>query len=97
EVYTSLKTHLVEGVASAITLVEAGKWSEAIRYISMTNHVWYGSRIVASGDFWKTLPEDLKGIIERNTQKYAQISSKDVTDGESGVRRRLEAMGIAFN
>ena len=48
EVYNALKTKFVDGQENPLSLIEANKFYEVQKYVSVTNHMWDG--------FWLTCP-----------------------------------------
>ena len=61
--YTSLQTHLAEGVESPIPTLATFRLYEYQHYLSMTNHVWSGGWQVANAQAWNALPNDIQQIV----------------------------------
>ncbi|MBV8423643.1 MAG: TRAP transporter substrate-binding protein, partial [Candidatus Eremiobacteraeota bacterium] len=96
EMYTSLKTHLIDGLELPTEAVQLFKIYEAIKYISYTNHMWTGYFLAANNDAWNALPADVKAVVERNTAKYALLEQQDRIKLEDVYRKQLESEGIVF-
>ncbi len=97
EMFTSLKTRLVDGVELPTEAVQLFKIYEAIKYISYTNHMWTGYFLAANGDAWNALPADIRSVVERNAAKYAVLEQQDRIALEPVYRKQLEGEGILFS
>ena len=97
EVYTALQTKLVDGVASSLAIITSARWYEVLKYISLTNHVWFSQMLIANGDTWKRLPPDLQAIIERNNTKYSTIDRQMSLAADADLFAKLKDRKIAFN
>jgi TRAP-type transport system periplasmic protein len=97
EVYTGLQTKIIDGNASGLITVEASRWYEVQKYMSITNHSWSQINQIANGDTWKSLPSDLQDIIERNNTKYAVLEQRDSKAGLTALIERLKRDGLIFN
>lgn len=97
EMYTSLKTHLIDGLELPVDAVQLFKLYEALKYISITNHMWTGYFVTANMDAWKALPSDVQSIVERNEAKYAALEVADRLAAEDTYRNMLRGEGIVFN
>jgi TRAP-type C4-dicarboxylate transport system substrate-binding protein len=97
EVYTSLQTKLIDGEASPLATIEAGRFYEINRYLSLTNHAYGGVIIMANGDAWKSLPPDLQAMIERNNTKYGLLERKDSKAATATLATVLAGHGMIVN
>lgn len=96
EMYTSLKTRLVDGLELPVDAVQLFKIYEVIKYISITNHMWTGYFVTANLDAWKALPPDIQAAVERNNSKYAVLEQQDREAAEGFYRKQLQGEGIGF-
>lgn len=96
EMYTSLKTHLVDGLELPVDAVQLFKIFEVIKYISITNHMWTGYFVTFNLDAWKALPSDIQAAVERNNAKYAVLEQQDREAAEGSYREQLRGEGIVF-
>src|SRR5262249_9440759 len=67
------------------------------KYVSVTNHVWGGIFLIANGEIWKGLPQDIKGIIERNNTKYTNLERIDTNRQNATAADKLTALGVTVN
>ena len=96
EMYTSLKTHLVDGLDLPVDAVQFFKLYEVIKYVTYTNHMWSGYFLTANLDAWNALPPDIQAVVERNAAKYALIEQRDRSAGEGTYSKTLQGEGVAF-
>jgi len=97
ELYAALQTKVVDGQENPLTIIEAQKLYEVQKYCSMTDHLWDGLWIIASGRKWKSLPADVQALISRSfeaaTMKQRETTARMNTDLEG----TLKAKGLVFN
>ncbi len=63
EVLPSLQTGVVEGFDNTPLFTLAAEWQTAIKYFSLTRHIYQPAAIVYSKKFWDTLDDDQKKIL----------------------------------
>ena len=97
EVYTALQTHLVDGEDVPMATKQGGKLYEVEKYLSLSNHSWSGIWMVANGDVWKSLPPDIKQIIERNQLKYTVLDRRDAKALNASIVDKLARLGMVVN
>ena len=97
ELYTALQTHVADGAENPLPVIESFKMFEVQKYISLTNHIWSNTWLVANGEAWSALPSDLQIIVKANANKkdalkrhYSALLTASLTD-------KLQRQGIAFN
>ena len=56
-------------------MIETSKFYEVQKYVSITNHNWTGSWLIANADAWKSVPPDLQAIVERNQTVLAAAAA----------------------
>jgi tripartite ATP-independent transporter DctP family solute receptor len=96
-IYDGLKRGQVDVQENPLAVVELFKIYEVVRYISMTNHMWSGFNLMAHLATWSRLPEDVKGVITRNAERYVRLQRADQAALNGRLRAKLAAGGIAFN
>lgn len=63
EVLPSLQTGVVEGFDNTPLFTLAAEWQTAIKFFSLTRHIYQPAAIVYSKKFWETLNDDQKKIL----------------------------------
>jgi TRAP-type transport system periplasmic protein len=97
EVYSALQTHIVDGQENPLSQVDAGKFYEVQKYVSMTNHVWDGYWICCNPDAWNALPPDLQKITAANFNEVAIEQRADIAKLNGSTRELLVGKGMVFN
>jgi len=97
----SIHAALTDGRADAqenpLTLADQFKLYEVVKYVAMTDHMWSGFNQLANLAAWQKLPEDIKGIIDRNVTKHVRLQRQDQIAANTRLRTELAARGLAFN
>lgn len=96
EMYTSLQTHIVDGLDLPVGAVQLFKIYEVIKYVTYTNHMWSGYWLTGNLEAWNALPPDVQAIVERNAAKYALLEQQDNTSSEASNAKLLQTEGIVF-
>lgn len=65
EVFTALQQGVVDGQENPYTQIEAGKFYEAQKYLSITNHTYTPGYLTASKVWWDGLTDDQRDLIEQ--------------------------------
>jgi TRAP-type transport system periplasmic protein len=97
ELYTALQTKLVDGMAGALASIEASRFYEVQKYLSLTNHAWSGAWLVANADVWNRLPPDIQQTIERNAAKYGMLLRADIRTMGTSLAAKLGSQGMTVN
>jgi tripartite ATP-independent transporter DctP family solute receptor len=97
EVYTSLQTHVVDGVEPPLSNIEFAKFYEIAKYCSLTNHIWNGYWICANPAAWNELPPDLRDLVAHIFNEVALLERADVAERDRTLRGYLESKGMVFN
>lgn len=88
EIYTALQTGVVDGQENAISSFMIPKLEEVQKFMVLDGHVYSIKSIVLNEKWYKSLPNDLKAVIQR-----ANIIATQVSRGLSAAR---EVMGIEY-
>src|SRR6202035_2401269 len=86
QIYDALKFGKVDAQENPLAILEGFKLYELVKYVSMTNHMWSGFNAMAHRATWKALPDDIKGVIERNVTKYVHQQRQDQTAVNASLR-----------
>jgi tripartite ATP-independent transporter DctP family solute receptor len=97
QIYSALKAGRVEAQENPLAIMEGYKLDEMIKYVSMTNHMWSGFNLIAHLATWQRLPDDIKGVIERNAAVHVRRQRVEQDKLNAGLRDVFSARGIAFN
>jgi len=97
ETYSALQTKVVDGQENPLVVVESARFYEVQKYCSMTDHIWGGFWIVASGKTFPKLPADVQEIVSRQINAAALVQRQQVIDLNASLEPSLTAHGITFN
>jgi len=97
EVYNALKTKFVDGQENPLSLIEANKFYEVQKYVSVTNHMWDGFWTLANGRAWATLPGVLQDIVASHINEAALAERGDIRKLNETLRDNLVQKGMVFN
>jgi tripartite ATP-independent transporter DctP family solute receptor len=96
-IYDALKSGKVDAQENPLAIVEGFKLYELVKYVSLTNHMWSGFNAMAHAGTWKALPDDIKGVIERNYTKYVRQQRQDQDALNTSLRDDFAKRGLVFN
>ena len=74
---TALETGQVAAQENPLAVLEGFKLYELVKYVSMTNHMWSGFNLMAHLPTWQRLPDDIRGVIERNVVAHVRRQRAD--------------------
>ena len=97
EVYTALQTGVVDGQENPLATIDAGKFYEVQKYLALSNHVWNGFWMLANGDAWKRLPEDIQQIVNASFNEKALLQRKDLEDLNKNLADELRSKGMEIS
>jgi tripartite ATP-independent transporter DctP family solute receptor len=96
-IYAALKDGRADAQENPLTLADQFKLYEVVKYVAMTDHMWSGFNQLAHLPTWQKLPDDIKGIIDRNVTKYVRLQRQDQIAANTRLRTELAARGLEFN
>jgi tripartite ATP-independent transporter DctP family solute receptor len=73
EVFTALKTGVIDGQENPFAQIYSAKFQEVQKYLSLTGHVYTPAYVLVGKENWESLPEDVRQILEdtaKETQAY---------------------------
>jgi TRAP-type transport system periplasmic protein len=97
QIYDALKTGRVDAQENPLAILEGFKLYELVKYVSLTNHMWSGFNAMAHPATWKALPDDIRGVIERNVTKYVRQQRQDQAALNASLRDDFAKRGLVFN
>jgi tripartite ATP-independent transporter DctP family solute receptor len=94
ELYTSLQTHIVDGQENPLANIEFSRFFEVQKYLTLSGHMWGGYWLLASGEWWKSVPPDLQAVITRNASTYTDRQRRDVMKLNDTLIGKLHTQGM---
>ena len=68
EVYTALSQGAIDGQENPPVVIHASKLYEVQKYLSLTHHVYTPTIVMISEDFYQSLPDDLRVIVDEEME-----------------------------
>lgn len=97
QLYQVLKDKVCDAQTDPLFLIVLMKLYEVQTYLSLTNHWWSGFTFTANAAAWKSLPDDLKAVVERNVRISALAQREDVARATAAAIGILESKGMVVN
>ncbi|HTX02493.1 MAG TPA: TRAP transporter substrate-binding protein [Candidatus Acidoferrales bacterium] len=97
EVYTSLQTHLVDGIEVPLPTVQNFKYYEQVKFCSITNHSSLVYLMLANAAAWQKLPKNLQDILDKELGAAADAASTSMASQEVTIEATLRGEGMEFN
>ena len=95
--YDALKTGTVEAQENPLIVASAFRLFEVQHYVTLTRHSWSGFNLLANLERWRALPEDVRGVIERNAARIAVLQRADNDRLNESLREDLAQRGMVFD
>ena len=94
EVYMALQTGVVDGQENPITTINAGKFQEVQKHISMTGHITTAFLVLSNSKKWQSLSQKQKDIIIKGFNAGAKANDAAVSDAEKKLLNDFKAAGM---
>jgi tripartite ATP-independent transporter DctP family solute receptor len=96
ELYTALQTRVVDAQENDLIVTQTGRLYEVQKFCAMTGHIWDGYFTLMSRQARRTLPDDLRSILETELNAAAVAERNDVVSRTTAARQALEKAGMTF-
>jgi tripartite ATP-independent transporter DctP family solute receptor len=94
EVYIALQTNLVDGQENPVATINAGKFQEVQKYISLTGHIMTPFWIVTNAKVWNSIPKKDQDIIIKGFN-IGGITNNELTfKGENELLKKFNSVGM---
>lgn len=90
EVYVALKQGVIDGAESGIDSFSTMRFNEVCTNLAMLNYNATPAFLIASGDFWKRVPDDLKSVIADSAQEMSDWTYDEL--GPQLEKQRIEEL-----
>jgi tripartite ATP-independent transporter DctP family solute receptor len=97
ETFSALQTKIVDGLEISLVLIELSKYYEAVKYCSLTNHMWDAYFSMVNKRAWERLPSNIQEIVERNLNAATAHERQDMVNESAVLQKKLEGHGLIFN
>ena len=98
ELHAALAERRVDGHENPLVVTEVNRLYEACRYVSLTGHMWSGFNLIANLGFWRRVPQDVQGVVERAVADHVG-RQRAYTEAENRAleTRLARERGMIFN
>ena len=93
EVYLALQNGTVDAQENPLPTIEAKKFYEVQKYISLTGHITDALLIIVGGPTWSKLNDGEKKIFEDTLKEASDRCSKEIVEIESKLAAEFEKRG----
>jgi tripartite ATP-independent transporter DctP family solute receptor len=97
EVFTALKTGVMDGQENPFAQIYSAKFQEVQKYLSLTGHVYTPAYLLVGKDRWEQLPEDVRTQIEAIAKETQAFVYETAAKLEEDLLTKLKEGGIAVN
>lgn len=97
EVFTALETGAVDGQENPLPLIEATKFYEVQKYLTLTRHAYSPNPVLVNRGVWESLNPDEQALVQScaTSARDAQIERSRAAVGESADKLTSEGMEIS--
>ena len=96
-VYTSLQSHVVDGVEPEIRDYYDQKWYEAAKYLSVSNYIWTANVWFMNKDRYDALPADQRAAVDAAAADTVTWYRAQLDGVYAKVLADLKAKGVVVN
>lgn len=93
EVYPSLQTGALDAAEAQPSAIWGAKLHEVAKDITVTEHIYLMSGLVVSDAWLKSLPEDLRKIVEEEAVRWGKEALKANVEGSAAIFADIEKAG----
>ncbi|MGN6549343.1 MAG: TRAP transporter substrate-binding protein [Pararhizobium sp.] len=97
EVFTALKTGVIDGQENPLAQIASGKFQEVQKYLSMTGHVYSPAFLVTSTRQWKKWPDDIKSVVSACAKSSSDFAYKKSAEMDDSLVAVIKKAGTKVN
>jgi TRAP-type transport system periplasmic protein len=97
EVFTALKTGVMDGQENPLINVWSAKFYEVQKYLSMTGHVYIPAYLVTSPNTFKKWPADVQKVILEAAAEMGDVARANGQAFDDDLLAKIKAKGVAVN
>jgi len=97
ELFTALQTGVMDGQENPFTQIYSAKLQEVQKYLSLSSHVYTPAYVTVGLEHWKTLPLDVRKILEDTAKETQAYVYKTAEQDETDLLGKLKAGGMQVN
>jgi tripartite ATP-independent transporter DctP family solute receptor len=97
ELYTALQQNVYDAMECPISLYHTNKFYEVQDYLTMSGHVYAATILLTNLDWYNSLPDDLKKVVDEAAVEYRDYQRKLATDQDAEFLAKLKENGMQVN
>ncbi|MCB8840421.1 TRAP transporter substrate-binding protein [Aurantimonas sp. VKM B-3413] len=97
EVFTALKTGVIDGQENPLAQIYSGKFQEVQKYLSMTGHVYSPAYLVTSARQWKGWDDEVKTAVQDCATKASDFAYKTSAQMDDDLVGKIKEAGVTVN
>jgi len=97
EVFTALKTKVIDGQENPYAQIASAKFQEVQKYLSITGHVYTPAYVLVSEKHYAKLPADVRSALEKCGTETREFVYKRAAQLEIDLLAVIKAAGVAVN
>ena len=97
EVFTALKTGVIDGEENPMAQIWSAKFQEVQKYLSLTGHVYTPGYITTSVDQYKAWPDDIKTVVDACAMSTQDFVYKTAAGLDKDLVAKVAAAGMKVN
>ncbi|TFF23209.1 TRAP transporter substrate-binding protein [Jiella endophytica] len=97
EVFTALKTGVIDGQENPLAQIYSGKFQEVQKYLSMTGHVYSPAFLATSSRNWDGWDDEVKTAVQDCATKSSDFAYKTSAQMDEDLVSKIEAADTAVN
>ncbi|WP_104721826.1 DctP family TRAP transporter solute-binding subunit [Helicobacter mesocricetorum] len=91
EVYSALQTGVVDAAENPLANFYNSKFYEVQNSLTISNHGYLGSLVVASEKFWQELPQDLQEVVKKAINEATILNREEAQKDEKILFEKLKS------
>ena len=97
EVFTALKTGVIDGQENPFAQIYSAKFQEVQKYLSLSGHVYTPAYVAVGKSKWESLPADVREVLEQTAKETQAYVYETAAMMESDLLGKLKAGGMQVN
>ena len=97
EVFTALKTGVMDGQENPLVQIYSGKFQEVQKYLSLTDHVYTPAYVTVGLKHWMTLPANVRKVLAATARETQAFVYKTAAEQDIALLAKLKEGGIQVN
>jgi len=97
EVFTALKTGVMDGQENPFAQIYSAKFYEVQKYLSLTGHVYTPAYVTVGAKRWASLPPDVRKTLESVAKETQAFVYETAAKDEDDLLGKIKAAGVQVN